>query len=210
MYPRSDDDRSPVACFSARQVRLQGDEALMHKILALRFQVYCRERGFLDAADYPDGCERDEHDAHSAHFVAVDPEGEVAGYVRMVRPDAIETFPFQNHCVTLMDGVVLHSASRSVEISRLMVNERYRRYCGDSPEVLAALFQQIYQYSLKHGIRYWYAAMEQSLVRNLAGWHAGFRQIGPFTDYYGPVAPFVADLREIEKGLASHPSQAVC
>jgi hypothetical protein len=31
--------------------------------------------------------------------------------------------------------------------------------------------------------------------------HFGFRQIGPSIDYYGPVAPYLADLRELEARL---------
>jgi N-acyl amino acid synthase of PEP-CTERM/exosortase system len=59
----------------------------------------------------------------------------------------------------------------------------------------------MYAHSLRNGIRYWYAAMERSLARALVRMNFGFRQIGPATNYYGPVAPYVADLREFERRL---------
>ena len=149
-------------------------------------------------------------------------DDELAGYVRLVRPDAIQTFPFQTHCVQLLDGVSLPPSDQSAEISRLMVSSRYRRRRGDkvpgvtvvedhlseqerrasSPQILLCMYRQMYQYSLKHGIRYWYAAMERYLANALKGMNFGFEQIGPFTDYYGPVAPFLGDLRKIEEGLS--------
>lgn len=194
----------------------------MDKVLQLRHQVYCVECGYLDAADHPSGREQDECDAHSSHFAALNLDDELAGYVRLVRPDAIQTFPFQTHCVQLLDGVSLPPSDQSAEISRLMVSSRYRRRRGDkvpgvtvvedhlseqerrasSPQILLCMYRQMYQYSLKHGIRYWYAAMERYLANALKGMNFGFEQIGPFTDYYGPVAPFLGDLRKIEEGLS--------
>ena len=58
---------------------------------------------------------------------------------------------------------------------------------------------QMHACSVRDGVRYWYAAMERSLVRvlqRLLG--IEFQQIGPVTDYYGPVAPYHIDLREVE------------
>ena len=208
--------------FTGREVRPVEDATLMDKVRQLRFQVYCQECHYLDAADYPDGREQDDCDVHSAHFIALNLQDEMAGYVRLVQPDAIQTFPFQTHCVQLLDGVQLPPADKSAEISRLMVSSRYRRRRGDqlsgvtvtedhaaeherrvsSPQILLCMYRQMYQYSLKHDIRYWYAAMERYLATALKGMNFGFEQIGPYTDYYGPVAPFLGDLRQLEDGLS--------
>ena len=207
--------------FKGREVRQIEDTSLMDKVQQLRHQVYCVECNYLDAADYPDGREQDECDVHSSHFVALNLKDEVAGYVRLVRPDAIQTFPFQTHCVQLLEGVSLPPSDQSAEISRLMVSSRYRRRRGDkvpgvsvnedpiseqerrvsSPQILLCMYRQMYQYSLKHDIRYWYAAMERYLANALASMNFGFQQIGPYTDYYGQVAPFLGDLRQLEDGL---------
>lgn len=78
--------------------------------------------------------------------------------------------------------------------------QRERR--DPSPQILLSLYRQMYQFSLGHGIRYWYAAMERSLARVLLRMNFPFQQLCPQTDYYGPVAPYLADLRVLETHLA--------
>ena len=190
---------SGLSGFVARELNPSRDLASMRKVHELRFQIYCLEQGFLDAVDYPEGCEADEHDARSYHFASWGDQGDVAGYVRLVRPDAIGTFPFQNHCLTLEAGVNSPPAHLSAEISRLMVAADYRRQPDRSPAILCNLFMQMHACSVRDGVRYWYAAMERSLVRVLQRMLGiEFQQIGPVTDYYGPVAPYLIDLREVE------------
>ena len=204
--------------FRSREGQLGRDEALMRSVFELRYQVYCKECGFLDAADYGDGLEQDEHDRNSAHFCAFNLPGSLVGYVRLVQADAVQTFPFQSHCTELLAGARLPPPAESAEVSRLMVRQDYRRRLGDtlqgvtvesgdapvremrdnSPQIVLSLYRQMYAYSLENGIRYWYAAMERSLARVLMRMNFAFEQIGPQTDYYGPVAPYVADLRELE------------
>lgn len=210
--------------FWGREVVPHHDGPLYRSVEELRYQVYCEECGFLRPEEYPGGRESDEHDINSAHFAALSQSDELAGYVRLVLPDAIQTFPFQTHCVALLDDVVLPPASLSAEISRLMVRKDYRRRHGEqppsgvsndkfeaahvpemrnpSPQILLSLYREMYAYSLQNDIRYWYAAMERSLARILTRMNFGFLQIGPATDYYGPVAPYVADLRVLERQLA--------
>ena len=212
------------AHFSGHEVLPHRDETLLRAVEELRYQVYCEECGFLTPEDCPNGRESDEHDANSAHFAALNQQRELSGYVRLVLPDAIQTFPFQVPCVTLLDGVVLPPASRSAEISRLMVRKDYRSRHGKlppggasdeeagpasahemrnpSPQILLSLYREMYTYSLQNEIRYWYAAMERSLARMLIRMNFGFHQIGPATDYYGPVAPYLADLRVLEYRLS--------
>lgn len=209
--------------FWSREVLPQHDGPLFRSVEELRYQVYCEECGFLKPEEYPSGRESDEHDINSAHFAALNQRQELAGYVRLVLSHAIQTFPFQTYCVTLLDDMVLPPASLSAEISRLMVRKDYRRRHGEqppsgastdkpepayayemrspSPQILLSLYREMYAYSLQNEIRYWYAAMERSLARILTRMNFGFRQIGPATDYYGPVAPYVADLRVLERQL---------
>jgi N-acyl amino acid synthase of PEP-CTERM/exosortase system len=199
---------------------IQGrDNALMQRVFELRFQVYCEERGFLPAVDYPDRCEIDERDASSAHFCAFNLRHELVGYVRLVPPDLTRSFPFQSHCSALLEGAALAPPAQAAEISRLMVRRDYRRRRGDvlegvtvkedpsrvahelrdhSPQILLSLYRQMYAFSLANGIQYWYAAMERLLARALNQMNFSFRQIGPPSDYYGVVAPYLGDLRELE------------
>ena len=88
--------------FRSREGRMDRDAALMRSMFELRFQVYCLECGFLPAENYPNHRETDEYDVNSAHFCAFDLSDELVGCVRLVRPDALPTFPFQSHCTTLL------------------------------------------------------------------------------------------------------------
>lgn len=187
--------------------------------LELRYQVYCLECNFLSPDDYPDGVETDEHDESASHFYAFDHDGALAGYVRLVKPNPDLKFPFQQHC-TVSPGIELPHASQAAEISRLLVRKDYRRRQGDSlagvtaqqnaaafsgdrrhqaPAVLLNLYRQMYQHCRSHDIHYWYAAMEKTLSRSLSQLGFGFVPIGPATDYYGPVAPYLGDLRTLEE-----------
>ncbi len=166
--------------FRSREARMDRDEELMRSVFQMRFQIYCMECGFLPAADYPERQETDEHDDHSAHFCAFNLMDGLVGYVRVVRPDAEQTFPFQSHCTGLFESVQLPPPSEAVELSRLMVRKDYRRRPGDlvtgvtveqkalpqdkrrenSPRILLSMYRQVYAYSVENGIRYWYVAME--------------------------------------------------
>jgi N-acyl amino acid synthase of PEP-CTERM/exosortase system len=215
--------------FRSRQAHPGPDDALMAQVFGLRFQVYCVECGFLPAASYPSGRETDRFDAQSAHFCAFNGNDELVGYVRLVRAGAAQTLPFLDNCVLQAPpGVALldfaQTAQTSAEISRLMVRHDYRRrrhdnLAGvtvqpggaspthekrrDTPQILLSLYRQMYAYSHEHGIRHWYAAMEPALGRVLARMDFAFVQIGPLADYYGPVAPYRADVRELEARLGS-------
>lgn len=204
-----------------------GDEYMLQNAFELRFQVYCVECGFLAADQYPKGIESDAYDDDSAHFFAHNLRKELVGYVRLVPGDQRGEFPWQLYCRDVFDGVELPPAAEAGEISRLMVRHDYRRRRGDilsgvtarsddepengerrgeSPQILLRLYREMYQHSLKSGIRYWYAAMERPLARALQRMNFAFRQVGPETDYFGPVAPYLADLRELEANVeASQP-----
>ena len=49
----------------------------------LRYEVYCLEQRFVDAARCMDGRESDEHDLHSIHFAAATDRGEVVATARL-------------------------------------------------------------------------------------------------------------------------------
>ena len=211
--------------FMGQAVHPLRDKALFSAIEELRYQVYCEECGFLAPEDYPNKRETDEYDDNSAHFATLNQREQLVGYVRLVFPDALKNFPFQTHCVSILDNVILPPPAQSAEISRLMVHQTYRRRHGErppagfpsvepepeperannqrnpSPQIMLTMYREMYVYSVNNDIRYWYAAMERSLARILTRMNFGFQQIGPFTDYYGPVAPYVADLRVLEYQL---------
>jgi len=224
----TDDSVTPYFIF--RQVVPGADRPDWGKIMALRYEVYCLECGYLPPEQFQNGLETDEYDGCSAHFTAHNLSDEIVGTLRIVQPPEALCFPFEDHCKVINAGFVLPPKKECGEISRLVVRKSYRRRSGDtmagvsesflsdpapnviqhadnqerrsnSPQILLGLYRQAYQYSLKTGVRYWYAAMEKSLARTLARFDFVFTPIGMETDYYGPVTPYIADLRELEVRL---------
>ena len=72
---------------------------------------------------------------------------------------------------------------------------------SNNPQILLGMYRQIYRFSRRNGIHYWFAAMERSLARILGSFGVHFTPIGPQADYYGEVMPYVANLDELENGL---------
>lgn len=217
--------KPPVGAMHWDQRDLRVQDRVFKSALELRYQVYCVECSFLSPDNYPDGVESDEHDNAAEHFYAFDSQQELVGYVRLVRPDADQRFPFQSHCTTSADGVKLPTPGRAAEISRLMLRCDYRRQrtnrlaavasgqaCAvfpgvrrdDALQVLMTLYRQMYAYSRANDISHWYAAMERPLARSLKRMNIAFRSIGPQTDYYGPVAPYLASLQEVEAQVGAN------
>ncbi len=199
-------------------------DPLLAAVFSLRYRVYCLDRGFLPANDYPDGLEIDKFDRQSTHFCAFDRQERVIGSVRLVRASTATPFPFQEHCEILDTGIVLPPPAECAEVSRLVIDRHFLRRANDGPEgmpiappegspervperrtqrpeIVLGLYREMYRYSRQNGIRYWYAAMERSLARALMRFQFEFRPIGPETDYFGPVAPYIASLDELERHL---------
>ncbi len=194
---------------------------------ALRFQVYCQERGFLPTEDYPEGLESDVFDHRALHFGAYYLEGGLAGTVRLVR-GALGDLPLAEKC-TITPGAMPADlrTSQLAEISRLAVSRRFRRRETDGllpdefvaspaapdrhrdqrrgfPELVLGLYKIMYQESKRRGIAFWFAAMEPSLARLLRRFNFSFHPIGPEVDYYGPVTPYVARIADLEAEVYAH------
>ena len=167
-------------------------------IQRLRYEVYCLERKFRDAADYPDGREQDEFDAHSIHVFARDRNGDVAGAVRLVRHSPLG-LPVEAHG-RLSSATPDVPRGEWAEISRLILAPRYRRQTLAEPLLLWGLFGRMFEVSRRDGITYWIAAMEDSLWRLLRRFGFPFSPAGDPMDYFGRVVPYGATLDSLEPG----------
>ena len=215
------DRNNPVHYFHFEQ--LDGTRALADSY-ALRFQVYCTERGFLPEAAYPECQEVDEYDASASHFAGFHLNGDLAGTARLVH-GSLESLPLSRKCLVEPGALPADIGSAGVaEISRLAVSKTFRRRLMDGvlpetkegtrenrpvpmqrrrncPELVLGLYKALYHQSKRAGTRYWFAAMEGSLAKLLNRFHFEFRPIGPETDYYGPVRPYVASLSDLEAAV---------
>jgi phenylacetate-CoA ligase len=191
--------------------------ALLTQSYRLRYEVYCQDRHFLAAERYPDGLETDAFDRHSVHVGVVNSQGEVVATARLIEwSDA--GLPIFDHCTLFPGERPLQDPSRRVvEVSRLAISRDYNRRAGDDfyglqgstthprgtdrragGAIVLALYRALYQASKRRGFTHWVVATERSLQRLVAKYGFPFRLIGPETDYYGLVAPYIMDLRDFD------------
>lgn len=206
--------------FKFRKIEFS-DDAMMDKIYALRFEVYCRECGFIKAEDYPDQRERDEYDAQSIHFAAFNDDDEAVGTMRLIMPGE-HPLPILEHCTELDVPREHLELPQAVEISRLVISKRLRRrhddrmYYGPQTEdtivmenneqflrrakpMAFGLYREIYMESKRRGITEWYSLMERPLWFLLRIHGFLFDPIGEEVDVYGPVRPYVGRVNKIEQ-----------
>jgi N-acyl-L-homoserine lactone synthetase len=183
--------------------QIDADPQLMDESHRLRYQVYCVERGFLNPEDYPDQRERDEFDRYSLHLGVVDPEGTLLATARLVKVNMVG-LPLFRHCqIYPREFELLQETTRVAEISRLCVSRSLRRRHIGTASVAINLYRAIYQASKRNGFTHWLVATEPSLQRLLASLKVPFREVGPSTDYYGPVAPYLVDLSRWDEVIVS-------
>ncbi len=193
----------------------------MKKLYALRYKVYCEQKGFLDPAKYPDNLETDIYDQHALHFGAFDDLGNALGTLRLVK-NSDYGFPMLRHCEINVPDSILKTAG---EISRLAVSKSIRKRKDDGqygmavkggavdempktrrknnrrrhrPDIVVGLYKKLYQESKLQGITHWLAAMEPTLLKLLKRFYFHFEPIGPEIDYYGSVRPYMVSLESVE------------
>jgi len=190
---------------------------LLEDVFRLRYQVYCKERRFLSASDYPQGAEQDAFDEFAVHFGAFDPAGTLVGAVRLILPDC-PVFPIEERVPDLALGRTLPLRRECAEISRLTISKEFRRSLslGDpnglsglalrpgyvlrkvSPVALG-LCHLLYEECLEQQIGYCLALMERPLHLLLRFHGFVFRQVGPAINCFGPVAPYVIDITAMDR-----------
>jgi N-acyl amino acid synthase of PEP-CTERM/exosortase system len=194
---------------------------------ALRYQVYCEERGFLPASEYPSAREFDEFDDYSLHVASFDDSGQMAGTVRLVLPGPLG-LPMFHYCRIEPEWRrKLDEIARFCEISRLAVSRSYRRgpsrgFAGKEilhrPElatsdvaalsrdkqhrsIVISLFEAMHRAARRRGITHAVMAMEPSLRRLLGRFRIPLQEIGQECDYYGLVTPYILDLDAFDRNV---------
>ena len=130
-----------VPYFTFSQLPASQQEMAMFKAIAqLRYEVYCAECKYLEAANYESGLETDEFDDRSLHVAAQNSEGYVVGTVRLVLGSPRDVFPFEEHCNVFPD-FIFPPKEQSAEVSRLIVKKNFRRRPGDTLQGVTKEFQ---------------------------------------------------------------------
>jgi N-acyl-L-homoserine lactone synthetase len=182
---------------------IDNDPGLMDQSYRLRYQVYCVERAFLNAGDYPEQLERDEFDRYSLHVGVVDGQQALVATSRLIKVSMCG-LPLFRHCQIYPHETELYrETNRLVEVSRLCMSRQLRQRGHGRASVAATLYRALYQASKRAGFTHWLVATEHSLQRLVTSFGFPFRPIGPRTDYFGPVAPFLMDLHEFDQVIVS-------
>lgn len=205
-------------------------DALRDVVYRIRYQVYCHELHFENEADFPDGREIDEFDAHSVHcLLRHRPSGEFAGCVRLVlnRSNSPEPqLPLERHCSDSLDKATLDFSqldrSSFGEISRLAIISRFRRRPGEAktahgvsdeaaamtpserrvfPHIALGLYLASATISLKRGMKMVVVMMEPRLARHMRYFGINFVQAGDIVDYHGQRGPFFITSDNLHQGM---------
>jgi N-acyl-L-homoserine lactone synthetase len=165
----------------------------------LRYEVYCLEQRFVDAARCTDGRESDEYDGHAIHFAAATDRGAVVATLRLVLDSPLR-FPLERHAPGLLDDRPLGERARTGEVSRLIIAPRYRSATTREPLILFGLFRHLYEESWRLGLDFLVAAMEPKLGRLLRRLGFPFVPLGEPISYFGEVTPYGAPLASMRPG----------
>jgi N-acyl amino acid synthase of PEP-CTERM/exosortase system len=185
-------------------VRAESDE-LLDQVYRLRFQVYCVEREFENAAEHPDGRERDRDDCRSRHFLAADrASGRAVGTVRLILPRPGEDLPVLNMISRTSRRALDLPLATTAEVSRFAITKVFRsqlearwssadgplaRSSGGVkstlPLVTYGLIRAVWLMSLSGNITHIVALMEPALLRLLRRLGVEFRSIGEPVQHHG-------------------------
>lgn len=164
----------------------------------LRYQVYCLDKGFEAAEDFPDEMEIDEYDHNAVHFIVKDKRnGQWLAAMRLVisSPDQL---PLRK-VVAINDAETIDQIPKVAELSRLSVLEDFRytpcpkdensiRPTG--PELILGLLRAGKLYCQCNGIEHWLFLCRNSLAHILKRSGLNVHKIGPKCNYRGPRFPF--------------------
>jgi N-acyl amino acid synthase of PEP-CTERM/exosortase system len=214
------EDHGSVALFRRHLTVAEANSAaLLDRVFRLRYQVYCIERGFENAAHYPDGRERDRDDGRSSHFLVLDrATGSAMGTVRLILPRPDDDLPVFRLLGSSGAGFALPQRT-TAEVSRFAVAKASRRRLEEVwrrgggrrtalPLVTFGLIEAVVMMSAIGGITHIVAMMEPALLRLLRRLGIEFHPIGSLVEHHGlrqpgwaAMAPLVDRVKECRRDL---------
>ena len=198
---------------------------LQEECFRIRYEVYCVERGFLDAKQNCHGLERDSYDERSVHSLLYDrASGLAVGTIRLIlakRGSPCPSTPFHDLCKDrLGQHRELLGLSHTAEVSRLALSKSRcetaslyngnRRRSADladvhpSSYVALGLLRMAIEMAVVNRVDYLCAVMEPSLLRMLARCGIYFENLGKCIDYHGLRQPCYAHVITLLDGIKAN------
>ncbi|MDD5599203.1 MAG: GNAT family N-acetyltransferase [Victivallaceae bacterium] len=127
----------------------------------LRYEVYCKEKRWLDPEEYSDMQEKDEHDRKSETFLAYDSDsGQPIGTARLIIDDGAAPLHIVKH--PALDNSF--NTVNSVEISRMAILASARQ-----GNVFIGLIRMLFRHILEHcgDFDYIYFSVEERFLKKV-------------------------------------------
>lgn len=176
-----------IKCF-----KVVSKEAL-RRFYRLRFQVYCKEWGYMHENNYPEGSESDDYDDYSVHFCAQDAQENMIAGVRLILPECGK-FPIEQATPDVDLDRLGIKREECAEISRLVFTKRRPQpgvpSSSQTNPLLVDLCRQMYKECGTRGIKHCLAMMTSSLHLLLKFHGFPFERIGNEFEYFGRVFPY--------------------
>lgn len=151
---------------------LDRSDKRLQECYRLRYRVYCIEKKWLAAEDYPNQQETDEYDERSIH-IAMLSDDQLEAYCRLILPHS-NALPIEEHIEVDFDH------DKCIEISRfIVVNSRL------SLQAHIQMFTFISHYMADNGYLYALASVEKPLLRIIRMYGMDVRTLSKPTYYFG-------------------------
>jgi len=138
----------------------------------LRYRIYCTDKKWLSAENYPNQQETDEYDEQSVH-IAMFSDNRLEAYCRLILPQP-KDLPIKEHIDVDFDR------DECIEISRFIVADQK---LGLNAHI--EMFTFISHYLAEHGYVYALASVEKPLLRIIRMYGMNVQALSKPTYYFG-------------------------
>jgi N-acyl amino acid synthase of PEP-CTERM/exosortase system len=179
----------------------------------LRYKVYCLDKGFENAAAFPDQQETDIYDKNAVHFIVRHREsGQWVGGMRLVLASPAK-LPLSCFSAIDMDSIEDITGTLVAEASRLCilpssffdsekpVESTETREILHPSSVSLGLIRAAREYCLSHEIRFSFFLITDQLARILIRVGMEIKPVGPRIQHRGLRRPYIHDNQEGYKAM---------
>lgn len=161
------------------QWRWAEDADTLEQIYRLRYRVFCLEKGWFNAEDFPSRLEQDAYDDYASHLVAQDEAGNLLACVRLISEGRCPLgLPITSH--PHMAGQLPGGCA---EVSRLALLPQVR-----DGRLLRQLVQQLEQYARRQGLQRLLMLLPDRLQRRLRRFGLPLYSLGEYGYFQGQLS----------------------